>query len=154
MLNHLGHQSLQASRTRESFHVKYYKWNKERNLPSSIEKIIFTWETTLSITPPESPEAPRAGARESSSSKKITHGRADLAWKACMVLQIVHWRKILKSVIVNPHPPPPPPKQKKAREILLKTRRIFYLLENVSNILLWLSNVHVDQLRSFYAEKV
>lgn len=40
----------------------------------------FTWETTLSITPPESPEAPRAGASESSSSKNITHGRAALAW--------------------------------------------------------------------------
>jgi hypothetical protein len=40
----------------------------------------YTWETTLSITPPESEEDPQAGARESSSSKKITHGRADLAW--------------------------------------------------------------------------
>jgi len=40
----------------------------------------YTWETTLSITPPESAEDPRAGARESSSSKKMTHGRADLAW--------------------------------------------------------------------------
>jgi hypothetical protein len=40
----------------------------------------YTWETTLSITPPESEEDPRAGARESSSSKKMTHGHADLAW--------------------------------------------------------------------------
>jgi hypothetical protein len=31
------------------------------------------------MTPPESAEDPRAGARESSSSKKMTHGRADLA---------------------------------------------------------------------------
>lgn len=39
-------------------------------------------DTILSITPPESAPAPRAGARESSSSKKITHGRASLArWK-------------------------------------------------------------------------
>jgi hypothetical protein len=56
-------------------------------MPGFIAKYICTCETTLSITPPESPEAPRAGARESSSSKKITHGRADLACKAmCSII--------------------------------------------------------------------
>lgn len=37
------------------------------------------WETTRSITPPESPDIPRLGARESSSSKNIMHGDACLA---------------------------------------------------------------------------
>lgn len=37
------------------------------------------WETTLSITPPESPDTPLFGARESSSSKKMIHGDAALA---------------------------------------------------------------------------
>lgn len=41
--------------------------------------MVLTWETTLSITPPESPAAPLAGASASSSSKKTTHGRAALA---------------------------------------------------------------------------
>lgn len=48
-------------------------------------RTILAWETTRSITPPESPEAPLAGARESSSSKKITQGRADLACKWLMM---------------------------------------------------------------------
>ena len=40
------------------------------------------WLTTRSITPPESPEMPRAGASASSSSKKMTHGAARRAfWK-------------------------------------------------------------------------
>lgn len=34
------------------------------------------------MTPPESPDAPLAGASESSSSKKITQGRANLAYKS------------------------------------------------------------------------
>lgn len=38
-----------------------------------------SWATILSITPPESPLAPRLGAKESNSSKKITHGVAALA---------------------------------------------------------------------------
>ena len=50
---------------------------KERTIVSN--KTMITCETTLSMTPPESPEAPRAGARESSSSKKMTQGRAALA---------------------------------------------------------------------------
>ena len=58
------------------FNRKIYEeqWRQLRNEDN------YTWETTLSITPPESAEDPRAGARESSSSKKMTHGRADLAW--------------------------------------------------------------------------
>lgn len=36
--------------------------------------------THLSITPPESPPLPLAGAKESSSSKNSTHGAADRAW--------------------------------------------------------------------------
>lgn len=37
------------------------------------------WLTMRSMTPPESPWLPRFGATESSSSKKITHGRASRA---------------------------------------------------------------------------
>lgn len=36
-------------------------------------------DTTRSITPPESPEIPRFGANESSSSKNNIHGAASLA---------------------------------------------------------------------------
>lgn len=36
-------------------------------------------ETTRSITPPESPEMPLLGARESNSSKNIIQGAASLA---------------------------------------------------------------------------
>ena len=48
-------------------------------------------ETTRSMTPPESPEAPRAGASESSSSKKITHGRADLACNKTSLITQEKW---------------------------------------------------------------
>lgn len=41
------------------------------------------------MTPPESPEAPLAGASESSSSKKITQGRANLAYEAMSILRMV-----------------------------------------------------------------
>lgn len=54
---------------------------KELEPYGKVQKYGFTCDTTRSITPPESPEAPRAGARASSSSKKITQGRAVLACK-------------------------------------------------------------------------
>lgn len=38
-----------------------------------------SWETTRSMTPPESPDLPLLGARESNSSKKMTQGVALLA---------------------------------------------------------------------------
>lgn len=38
-----------------------------------------SWETTRSMTPPESPDLPRLGAKESNSSKKMTQGVALLA---------------------------------------------------------------------------
>lgn len=38
-----------------------------------------SWETTRSMTPPESPDLPRLGASESNSSKKMTQGVALLA---------------------------------------------------------------------------
>lgn len=41
------------------------------------------------MTPPESPDAPLAGASESSSSKKITQGRANLAYKSTNSLRKV-----------------------------------------------------------------
>jgi hypothetical protein len=71
-----GKHEKMGSETKQHFQQKIYEeqWRQLR------KEVNYTWETTLSITPPESAEDPRAGARESSSSKKMTHGRADLAW--------------------------------------------------------------------------
>jgi hypothetical protein len=53
--------------------------DEEDAMPSSSAS---SCETMRSITPPESPCAPRLGATESSSSKKTTQGRASRArWK-------------------------------------------------------------------------
>lgn len=51
-----------------------------KNVPFPMQSISDnSWATMLSITPPESPLAPRLGANESNSSKNITHGVAALA---------------------------------------------------------------------------
>lgn len=52
-----------------------------KTVPESLSPSISakSCETTLSITPPESPEAPRFGANESNSSKKIIQGDASRA---------------------------------------------------------------------------
>lgn len=59
------------------------KWN--------IIHALYTWETTLSITPPESPAEPLAGANASSSSKNTTHGLAALACKTLKKIFIIRW---------------------------------------------------------------
>lgn len=68
-----------------------------------------SWATTRSMTPPESAPAPRAGARESSSSKKSTHGEASLARaktsRTCArsASSLIIWHGMLTNVQISGH---------------------------------------------------
>lgn len=62
-----------------------------KTVPSSLRPSISdkSCETTLSMTPPESPEIPRLGANESNSSKNIIHGDASLAFSNTEIKYII-----------------------------------------------------------------